>query len=84
VLHQIKKLDCVSCDIFQLSEVPIQVRAFSFSGHGAFPLPIRTVAYPDPTFHFNADPNPAFYSNADPDAKIIRIATLPISSVADP
>jgi hypothetical protein len=30
VLHQIKKLDCVSCDIFQLSEVPIQVRAFRF------------------------------------------------------
>jgi len=30
VLHQIKKLDCVSCDIFQLSEVPIQVRAFPF------------------------------------------------------
>ena len=25
VLHQIKKLDCVSSDIFQLSEVPIQV-----------------------------------------------------------
>jgi hypothetical protein len=26
VLHQIKKLDCVSSDIFQLSEVPIQVK----------------------------------------------------------
>jgi hypothetical protein len=37
VLHQIKKLDCVSCDIFQLSEVPIQVGAFSFSGQGPFP-----------------------------------------------